>query len=209
MTGKRRQDLQAHRFSWSACDGQWTLIGLGARAVSNIFIFLQNVGFDLPTFCTKSERSTTGPTRRNKKLLTREITRFDSVRLNLYIACIGSTRPTCTKLHADVHSDLRCLSARWSPTTRSSAGWWHSCASRQASTSSPGQPMAAVLACSCAGFQLRRRRGRWQLCWLAVAAAAAAAAAVLACRCNGSGGGSCVSLQSQRHTLTRETCRRS
>ena len=35
MTGKRRrQDLQAHRLSWSACDGQWTLIGLGARAVS-------------------------------------------------------------------------------------------------------------------------------------------------------------------------------
>ena len=34
MTGKRRHDLQAHRFSWSACDGQWTLIGHGARAVS-------------------------------------------------------------------------------------------------------------------------------------------------------------------------------
>ena len=36
MIGKRRQDLQAavHCCSWSACDGQWTLIGLGARAVS-------------------------------------------------------------------------------------------------------------------------------------------------------------------------------
>ena len=29
-----RQDLQARRLSWSACDGQWTLLGLGARAVS-------------------------------------------------------------------------------------------------------------------------------------------------------------------------------
>ena len=36
MIGKRLQDLQAavHCCSWSACDGQWTLIGLGARAVS-------------------------------------------------------------------------------------------------------------------------------------------------------------------------------
>ena len=34
MIGERRQDLQAHRFSWSACDGQWTLIGLGAREPS-------------------------------------------------------------------------------------------------------------------------------------------------------------------------------
>ena len=36
MIGKRLQDLQVavHCCSWSACDGQWTLIGLGATAVS-------------------------------------------------------------------------------------------------------------------------------------------------------------------------------
>ena len=36
MIGKRLQDLQVavRCCSWSACDGEWTLIGLGASAVS-------------------------------------------------------------------------------------------------------------------------------------------------------------------------------
>ena len=36
VIGKRLQDLQVavRCCSWSACDGEWTLIGLGARAVS-------------------------------------------------------------------------------------------------------------------------------------------------------------------------------